>query len=44
VHRMRRAGFVTAAIFLPRRMLDGSTFWLPAVGIVGMSLKADNEV
>src|SRR5213083_2662075 len=29
---MRRAGFVTAAIFLPRRMLDGSTFWLPALG------------
>ena len=28
---MRKAGFVTAAIFLPRRMRDGSTFWLTAV-------------
>src|SRR2546421_568375 len=31
---MRKAGFVTAAIFLPRRMHDGSTFWLTAVAVL----------
>src|SRR5947209_20562368 len=29
---MRTAGFVTVAIFLQRRVYNGSIFWLPAVG------------
>lgn len=35
---MRKAGFATVAIFLPRRMRNGSTFWLTAVGIVSFQL------
>src|SRR6266513_711675 len=35
---MRKAGFVTVAIFLQRRKRNGSNFWLPAVGHSGRLL------